>query len=165
MRAMQDQMESAHGLASTPVCTEQEVTELVHAFYAKVRGDAVLGPIFESHVADWDRHLGKLVDFWSSALRGTARYRGSPMPRHAALPGLTTSHFHRWLALFRETTASLGKPALQARADYLAHRIAGSLWYGYQAQQGREADVTGQDQPAAGGPRPPAAGEVARRGR
>lgn len=145
MRAMQDQMESApQGPANTPVCSEQEVVQLVHAFYAKVRRDAVLGPIFDSHVVDWDRHLGKLVDFWSSALRGTARYRGSPMPRHAALPGLTTSHFHRWLALFRETTASLDNPALQARADYLAHRIAGSLWYGYQAEQDREASDTRQ---------------------
>jgi hemoglobin len=145
MRAMQDQMESAlHGLAGTPVCSEQEVVELVHAFYAKVRRDAVLGPVFDAHVADWDGHLAKLVDFWSSALRGTARYRGSPVPRHAALPGLTTSHFHRWLALFRETTASLDNPALQARADYLAHRIAGSLWYGYQAQHCPEVRSTGQ---------------------
>ncbi|OUM00893.1 group III truncated hemoglobin [Variovorax sp. JS1663] len=117
-------------------CTEEEVSRLVHAFYSKVRRDAVLGPIFESHVPEWDRHLAKLVDFWSSALRGTARYRGSPMPRHAALPGLTPCLFHRWLALFRETTASLDNPALQARADDLAHRIAGSLWYGYQSRHG-----------------------------
>jgi len=122
------------------LCTEDEVVRLVHTFYAKVRKDPVLGPIFESHIADWDRHLAKMVDFWSSALRGTARYKGTPMPRHAALPGLTITLFHRWLALFRETTEALENAALRQRADDLAHRIAGSLWYGYQARHGTQAD-------------------------
>lgn len=117
------------------LCTEEEVVRLVHAFYAKVRNDTVLAPIFESRVADWDRHLAKMVDFWSSALRGTARYRGTPIPKHAALPGLSAKLFHRWLALFRETTQTLENAALRERADDLAHRIAGSLWYGYQARQ------------------------------
>ncbi|GAA4354635.1 group III truncated hemoglobin [Variovorax defluvii] len=113
------------------LCTEDEVVRLVHAFYARIREDPVLGPIFDARIKDWDRHLAKLVDFWSSTLRGTARYRGAPMPVHAALPGLTPCLFHRWLALFRDTTQALGNPALQRRADELAHRIAGSLWHGY----------------------------------
>lgn len=121
------------------LCTEEEVAGLVHAFYAKVRKDPVLAPIFESHVADWELHLAKLVDFWSSALRGTARYKGAPIPKHVALPGLTAELFHRWLALFRETTQALGNAALRQRADDLAHRIAGSLWYGYQARHGAPA--------------------------
>jgi hemoglobin len=73
---------------SPDLCTEEEVVRLVHTFYSKVRNDAGLAPIFESHVVDWDRHLAKMVDFCSSALRGTARYSGTPIPRHAALPGL-----------------------------------------------------------------------------
>ncbi|MDR6536722.1 hemoglobin [Variovorax soli] len=134
------------------LCTEEEVMRLVHSFYARVRNDPVLGPIFESHIADWDRHLAKMVDFWSSALRGTARYKGTPVPRHAALPGLTITLFHRWLALFRETTQALENAALQQRADDLAHRIAGSLWYGYQARHGGPAGAGG----------PPAHVDVAR---
>jgi hemoglobin len=122
------------------LCTEEEVVHLVHTFYSKVRNDPVLAPIFESHVAEWDLHLAKLVDFWSSALRGTARYRGAPMPKHAALPGLTATLFHRWLALFRETTQALENAQLRQRADDLAHRIAGSLWYGYQARHGALLD-------------------------
>lgn len=114
------------------LCTEADVVRLVHAFYAKVRNDAVLAPIFEAHVSNWEHHLGKMVDFWSSVLRGTARYRGAPMPKHAALPELRIELFHHWLHLFRETTQSLDNADLQARADELAHRIAGSLWYGYQ---------------------------------
>ena len=97
------------------LCTEEEVKALVHAFYSKVRKDPVLAPIFESHIADWDHHLARIVDFWSSALRGTARYKGAPMPKHVALPGLSPALFHRWLALFRETTQTLENAALQQR--------------------------------------------------
>ncbi|HMA06231.1 MAG TPA: group III truncated hemoglobin [Ramlibacter sp.] len=65
------------------LCSEEEVSELVHTFYGHVRDDAVLGPIFGRHVKDWDTHLARMVDFWSSALRGTARFRGTPMRERA----------------------------------------------------------------------------------
>ena len=120
--------------APTP-CTEDEVVHLVHSFYARVRQDAQLGPIFNAHVDDWDHHLAKLVDFWSAALRGTGRYRGTPMVAHAALPGLHPGLFHRWLELFRETCATLDNPPMRERAEMLAARIADSLWYGYQMQR------------------------------
>ena len=55
-------------------CTEEEISRLVHHFYASARADATLGPIFDEHVSDWDGNLAKMVDFWSSAPRGTARY-------------------------------------------------------------------------------------------
>jgi hemoglobin len=58
------------------------------------------------------------------------------MPKHVALPGLTPDLFHRWLALFAQTTATLGNPAMQARADELARRVADSLWYGYRIAHG-----------------------------
>jgi len=138
------------------LCTEEEVTRLVHGFYGAVRQDAVLGPIFEAHVRQWDRHLATMVDFWSGALRGTARFRGAPMPKHAALPvqsgqggapmpkhaalpGLDGQLFQRWLALFRQTTATLGNDAMAERANELAARIAESLWYGYQVSQADRA--------------------------
>ncbi|HEY0858219.1 MAG TPA: group III truncated hemoglobin [Albitalea sp.] len=114
------------------LCTEEEITELVHGFYAAVRADPLLGPVFAAHVKDWDTHLAKMVDFWSSALRRTARYRGMPMPAHTALPELDASRFERWLQLFHATTAGLANVALRERADELARRIAQSLWYGYQ---------------------------------
>lgn len=119
-------------MPSADLCTEAEVTAMVRAFYADVRRDAVLGPIFNEHVDNWDHHLAKLVDFWSSVLRGTGRFTGAPMPKHAALPGLTPDLFQRWLALFRETTATLPNRAMGAQARLLAQRIARSLWYGYQ---------------------------------
>jgi hemoglobin len=117
------------------LCTEEEIVQLVYGFYDAVRGDAVLGPIFNQHVKNWDTHLPVMVDFWSSALRGTARFRGSPMPKHAALPDLSLELFQRWLGLFRETTTALPNTALAEKANDLAKRIAQSLWYGYQTSQ------------------------------
>jgi len=118
------------------LCSEEEISELVNRFYARVRQDGQLAPIFSAHVHDWDAHLVKLTDFWSSALRGTRRFRGTPMPVHAALPGLTAELFRHWLQLFDETAATLPNAALRERVTELAQRIAQSLWYGYQLAHG-----------------------------
>ena len=126
-------------MPSPDLCSEEDVSHLVHTFYGHVRADGQLGPIFERHVKDWDIHLARMVDFWSSALRGTARFRGTPMPKHIALPGLTAELFRHWLALFRQTTAALPNEGMRERADDLAGRIAESLWYGYQLS--RQADT------------------------
>ncbi|MEO8524452.1 MAG: group III truncated hemoglobin, partial [Caldimonas sp.] len=84
-------------MPSPELCTEAEVAELVEKFYAKVRDDVVLGPIFECHVADWNLHMPKMIAFWSAALRGSSKYRGNPMVVHRVLPNLTQSMFERWL--------------------------------------------------------------------
>lgn len=114
------------------LCSEEEILQLVTSFYARVRDDELLGPIFASRIGDWDEHIVKLTDFWSSALRGTRRYRGTPMPIHSALPGLSAEMFNHWLNLFREAAASLPNQELRERVTHLAQRIAQSLWYGYQ---------------------------------
>jgi hemoglobin len=117
---------------TTPeLCTDAEIADLVDAFYSRVRDDAILGPVFEQHVADWSRHLPKMIDFWSSTLRGSKRYRGTPMPVHCALPALTKM-FEHWLDLFAETARIQPNRAMAERAVELSQRIAQSLWYGYQ---------------------------------
>lgn len=121
--------------AGMTLCTEQEVADLVHAFYARARQDELLGPVFEAHVADWDQHLAHLVDFWSSILRRTGRFSGAPMPKHSALAGLSAELFQRWLALFHATTRAQPNRAMGAHADRIAQQIAQSLWYGYQLAQ------------------------------
>lgn len=113
-------------------CTEDEVIALVHRFYARVRQDPDLGPVFDRHVADWPAHLAHLVDFWSALLRGTRRFSGAPMPRHMALPGLTAALFERWLELFAQTTTELGNPVMKAEADTRARMIAQRFWQQYQ---------------------------------
>jgi len=115
-------------------CSEDEVVALVHRFYAKVRVDPLLGPIFNRHVHDWDAHLAHLVNFWSAMLRGTRRFNGNPMPKHMALAGLNPQLFQRWLALFGETTEQLGNPALKREADARAALIAERFWQRYQVE-------------------------------
>lgn len=114
------------------LCTDDEVRTLVHAFYAKVRKDDLLGPIFNSRVHDWDEHLVTLSSFWSSILRGTGAYSGTPMQKHAALPHLDATLFRRWLDLFLETAEEQPNQAMGHRAHAMAQRIAQSLWYGWQ---------------------------------
>ncbi|AOS82276.1 preprotein translocase subunit TatC [Hydrogenophaga sp. PBC] len=126
----------------THLCTEAEVTALVHTFYARVRRDEVLGPIFDAHIDDWDRHLAKLVDFWSALLRRTGRFSGAPMPKHAALPGLSAELFERWLRLFRENAAAQSNQAMAERACAMAVRVAQSLWMGYQISHDPDAVPT-----------------------
>lgn len=126
------------GAAST-IASLDDIRSLVHAFYARVRQDPLLGPVFEAHVHDWDEHLQTLVGFWSWLVLRQEGFSGAPMPRHARLPRLSWAHFERWLALWRQTTAELQQPLLQALVDGMAGRIAVRLWEHYQKQapQGR----------------------------
>ena len=124
-------------------CTEDDIAALVHGFYGKVRQDALLGPIFDAHVNNWDIHLSKMVDFWSAMLLGTRRFRGTPMPKHIALPDLSADLFQRWLALFRETADEQPNQAMAQRTCEMAQRVAQSLWYGYQIS--RQPDAIPQD--------------------
>ena len=132
------------------LCTEREVTQMVHDFYADVRSDDVLGPIFNSQIHDWDTHLAKLVDFWSSILLRTGRFTGAPMPMHAAMPGLSADLFQRWLAAFYASNARQPNQAMAAQANDMAERIAQSLWMGYQMRNGSDAPPTPLEAPRHG---------------
>ena len=110
---------------------EAEIETLVRTFYGRIREDDMLGPVFARVIGeDWEPHLKKMMDFWSSAMLKTGRYNGRPMPAHMRLKDVTPAHFDRWLALFEETVdevcAAEAAPAFKERA----HRIAGSLQLG-----------------------------------
>jgi hemoglobin len=116
--------------------TEPMIRALVHAFYARVRQDGLLGPIFNSAITDWDQHLDKLCGFWSSVTLMTGRYKGTPMQAHAALPGIEAQHFDHWLALFRATAHEYCPPAAAALFIDRAERIAQSLQMGIALHRG-----------------------------
>lgn len=119
-------------MAVQDLCTEEEIVSLVYGFYDRVRADTLLGPIFNTHIKDWDTHLQRMVRFWSSLLIGAGTYRGTPMPVHIALPGLSAELFQRWLSLFHDAASIQPNRAFAERAEEYAHRVARSLWYGYQ---------------------------------
>lgn len=112
-----------------PALAEADIARLVDRFYDKVRVDAVLGPIFNPAVADWDEHKQTLVRFWSSVALKSASYRGNPMAMHRPHP-IRAEHFEHWLGLWRETAAETLAPEHAALFAEHAGRIARSLMYG-----------------------------------
>jgi hemoglobin len=83
--------------------TEQELSDLVHEFYGKVREDEVLGPV----------------------------YKGNPMMAHLKhRAGIEPSMFERWLGLWRETAAEILSENGAAAVVGKAERIAESLQLG-----------------------------------
>lgn len=115
--------------------TESMIERLVRGFYAKVRADAVLAPIFEARILDWEPHLQQMCAFWSSVALMSGRYHGSPMVKHLPLP-IDADHFDRWLALFEVTAREICPPEAEAHFVERARRIAASLELGIAGGQG-----------------------------
>lgn len=123
-----------------PQLSEQDLAKLIPEFYARVRADPVLGPVFNRAIADWDEHLEKLQAFWSSIMLTSGRYKGQPMVAHLRHEGaMTKANFDRWLALWRRTTGDLLDPGIAAVLQAKAARIAESLQLGVQFQRERLA--------------------------
>ena len=122
---------------------EALITRQVHAFYGRVRRDPVLGPVFEAAIEDWDLHLAKLCDFWSSVLLMTGRFKGSPMAAHAQASGILDEHFALWLDLFERTARDICPPAAAALFIEKSRMIGRSLRMGLAVSRGTPiADLT-----------------------
>lgn len=116
---------------------EDDLRRVVHAFYAKVRTDSQLGPVFNGAIGDWSGHLEKLTAFWSSVMLTTGRYKGQPMAVHLQhAEAMTTPAFARWLRLWRETTDEMLVPQQASALQDKAARIAESLALGIRFQRG-----------------------------
>jgi hemoglobin len=113
--------------------TESELGRLVNRFYARVRQDEILGPVFNPAVSDWPEHLEKLTYFWSSIMLTSGKYHGNPMAAHYKhLAKITPAMFDRWLKLWGETAAEVvpqAAPALQAKAARIAESLKLALFF------------------------------------
>jgi hemoglobin len=114
---------------------EAMIETLVRAFYARVRQDPLLAPIFASRVSDWEPHLNNMFAFWSSLTLQTGRYHGQPMAKHMPL-AVDARHFDRWLALFEDTARNLCPPTAAERFIERARRVAQSLELGVASANG-----------------------------
>jgi hemoglobin len=110
-------------MAADTAADEAAIGVCVRRFYERAQKDALLKPVFDVSVTDWEHHFSKIQDFWSRALLGTERYSGFPFPVHMQLP-VEPEHFSRWLALFEETASETLKPELAGQAIEKARHMA-----------------------------------------
>jgi hemoglobin len=129
-------MESAMKTAKVgeAILDDTLIAAVVDRFYARVRQDPILGPVFDGAVADWDDHLLKLADFWSSVMLRSGRYRGNPVAAHMRQASIITPEmFDRWLGLWSEVTVELlpgeAARAMQARAAMIAESLKLALFF------------------------------------
>lgn len=131
---------SPAALAGAPL-DQDGIRRLVHGFYAAVRDDALIGPVFARQIAPerWPRHLDKMCAFWASVLLRSGDYDGRPLPPHLALPDLSTAHFQRWLMLFRNTAHDVLDERSATLAIGFAERIAQSFRMALAFHRGEDA--------------------------
>lgn len=101
-----------------------DINKLVVSFYAKVRQDKLLGPIFNRAIPEgkWENHFQKLTDFWETNLFGVRKFKGSPTLAHIKVDQeeghqISQLHFQRWLELWFGTINDMfsGEKALRAK--------------------------------------------------
>jgi hemoglobin len=106
---------------------DEAIEALVERFYARVRSDAVLGPIFEREISNWAPHLATMRNFWASVLLRAGRYQGNPVRVHANLPDIQPKHFARWLEHFHDTAKELFASPERERICHKAALIGAAL--------------------------------------
>ncbi len=113
---------------SDPDVTRTTIGILVREFYARLRGDERLGPIFAREISgDWEPHLEKMTDFWCSVILKSGDYQGRPVPAHVKLKDVTEQDFDIWLGIFSRTAYEIFSPETAAVFVDRAERIAKSL--------------------------------------
>ena len=123
--------------------TEAEIDALMARFYAEIRRDPALGPIFNAAIGDapgaWEAHEAKIASFWRNALGLEKRgYMGNPMMTHAANGAVMPKHFPIWINLFTRCAAEELRPEAADVITKLAKRIGDGLAMGLSHARGRQ---------------------------
>lgn len=97
------------------ISSPEDIRLLVDTFYDRAKNEPTIGPVFMSHIADWETHLEKMYKFWGSILLGEHSYNGNPFGQHVPLK-IDSQHFSAWLVLFTQTVNDLfeGEKAAEA---------------------------------------------------
>ena len=111
--------------------SREDISKLVHTFYAKVRKNELLGPIFKNHILEeqWPEHHEKLTDFWETNLFGITKFKGNPSMKHINVDknmnhSITQNHFGTWLQLWFETIDQLFEGYLAFKAKQSARKMS-----------------------------------------
>lgn len=102
----------------------KDIRLLVDSFYADVREDKLLGPVFNKRIEDrWPQHLDRMYTFWQTVLLEERTYFGAPFPVHRGLP-VDFQHFDRWLELFVKTVDRHFTGRIAEEAKWRAGKMA-----------------------------------------
>jgi hemoglobin len=102
------------------------ISKLLHHFYADVRQDPLIGPIFNVKIKDWKHYLEIITSFWETLIGGPRTYARAMPIKHLPL-GLREEHFERWLFLWQANCrAQLPSNVAREMSD-LAYHIAHKL--------------------------------------
>jgi hemoglobin len=124
----------------------QQVRRFVEAFYAEVRHDELLMPIFSRVVADeqWPEHFETMTDFWMAVAFDGPAFRGNPMIKHARIRDISATHFEHWLRIFEQVAHQFWDTEIANLLVFRAQQIAPALQTG--VQRAREKSlVTASD--------------------
>lgn len=114
----------------------QNIQTLMDVFYARVRKDKDLGPIFEGIIGvdsqSWEAHKEKIGRFWRQMLLGESVFDGQPLKKHLELPPFPREHFSVWLGLFSDTLDEIYTPevakSILMKAQMIAQRFQSAIY-------------------------------------
>jgi len=102
------------------------LSRLLRHFYADVRQDPLIGPIFNAQIKDWKQHLEVIASFWETVIGGPSTY-ARPMPMKHLTLRLREEDFERWLFLWQancraQLSSDVAKEMIDL-ANHIAHRL------------------------------------------
>jgi hemoglobin len=117
---------SAMNLLHQRIGGHEGISKLLRHFYADVRQDPLIGPIFNAKIKDWKHHLEIITSFWETLIGEPSSY-AKPMPiKHLPLC-LREEGFERWLFLWpANCRAQLPSDVAEEMIDlasHIAHRL------------------------------------------
>lgn len=113
---------------------------LVDAFYADVRRDDLLGPVFAAAIHDWEPHLERMTEFWSTVMLHSKSFKGNVYQKHVALAATSDvqpAHFLRWITLWHRHSEALFPGETARELQVTAEGIGRNLFYGFFQQFAR----------------------------
>lgn len=125
--------------------TVDEINDVLTIFYARVRNDKTLAPIFFASIPNepeiWAAHEAKIGRFWRSAILFERSYDGNPQRAHAKNGQVAPEHFEIWLGLFDKVLLEKLTPEQAAAWSGLAHRIGAGLRMGVIQSRQKAGDI------------------------